>query len=478
MATATTNRRRKPGHVPVSKNRSIREVPIGSVRPSPENLSLYRPVLPDDPAIVDLADSLRVHGVREPIVASLDGWILSGHRRHCAAGVAGLAVVPVRYEQVRRDREPDRFLVLLREYNRQREKSRAERLREEVVDVDPQEAYKSLIEHREQAAALKVEPLRLGKWRRRCTISSAKQPFLDAVVEVLKSRRKFWPLSDRQIHYALLNSPPLKHASKRKSKYDNTLASYKALVDLLTRARLDGSIAMEAISDETRPVTVWGVHPTAGQFIGTELGEFLKGYWRDLLQSQPNHIELVVEKNTVAPIVRPVASKYCLPMTSGRGYCSLPPRAAIAQRYEASGKDKLILLIVSDFDPDGEAIAESLARSLRDDFEVNDLHPIKVALTAEQVQQYNLPPELKAKTTSSRYQNFADKFGDDVFELEALPPEELQKVVTAAIDSVLDREAFNAELDAERQDSAHLEGVRRTVKGALEGIDFGEGEPC
>ncbi|MCE9553407.1 MAG: ParB N-terminal domain-containing protein [Planctomycetes bacterium] len=461
----------KHGHDPKSVG-TIRDVPIGDIRPAPENNQLYQPVRPDDSAIIALAASIRKHGVREPLVVSLDGYILSGHCRHTAARLAGLATVPVRFEPIRRSDDRDRFLVLLREHNRQREKTREERLRDVLLDIDPHEAYRALLAHREEVADVDVETIQLGQRRQRSDISVAKRGFLDAVREVLKDRRKFWPLSDRQIHYALLNAPPLKHDRKPKSRYANDLLSYKSLVDLLTRARLDGSIPMEAIADETRPVVVWEVYQTTGQFIGREMEKFLKRYRRNLLQSQPNHIELVIEKNTVASIVRPVAGRYCMPMTSGRGYCSLPPRAAIAKRFEQSGKDKLVLLVVSDFDPDGEAIAETLARSLRDDFDISNIHPVKVALTAEQVETYSLPPGLQAKKTSSRYQGFADQFGDDVFELEALPPEELQRIVDSAVVAVLDREAFNAELDAEKQDAAYLEGVRRTVKSALQGIDF------
>ena len=98
-----------------------------------------------------LADSIRQHGVREPLVITLDGWILSA-----IAGtwrpVAGLTEVPCRVEQFRRDKAPDRFLVLLREYNRQRVKSLDEALREEVVSCNPVEAYESLIEYRQQKA--------------------------------------------------------------------------------------------------------------------------------------------------------------------------------------------------------------------------------------------------------------------------------------------------------------------------------------
>jgi len=101
------------------------------------------------------------------------------------------------------------------------------------------------------------------------------------------------------------------------------------------------------------------------------------------MQSQPNHIEIVCEKNTVEPIVRTVAADYCIPVTSGRGYCSLPPRNVMAQRYQRSGKEKLVLLLLSDFDPDGEEIAHSFARSMRDDFAVADVHAIKVGYATE-----------------------------------------------------------------------------------------------
>ena len=62
----------------------------------------------------------------------------------------------------------------------------------------------------------------------------------------------------------------------------------------------------------------------------------------------------------------------------------------MVKRFKSSGKDKLILLILSDFDPDGEEIAHSLARSLRDDFDVDAVEPVKVALTREQVAMFEL----------------------------------------------------------------------------------------
>jgi hypothetical protein len=138
------------------------------------------------------------------------------------------------------------------------------------------------------------------------------------------------------------------------------------------------------------------------------------------------------------------------------------------QRFQKSGKEKLILLAVGDFDPEGEDIARSFARSMRDDFGVVAIEPIKVALTASQVQELRLPPVMQAKRTSSRFEDFVERHGHNVFELEAVPPEQLQAILRQAIDSVLDVNAFNAELDAEKRDAAHLAGLRRALRDNLD----------
>ena len=230
---------------------------------------------------------------------------------------------------------------------------------------------------------------------------------------------------------------------------------------------------MNAISDETLPVHTWGLHDDVQSYLRREVNDFLKGYWRDLMQSQPNHIEIVGEKNTVKPIISPVASEFCIPMTIGRGFCSLPPRYQIAQRFEKSGKDRLVLLVVSDFDPDGQEIAHSLARSLRDDFGIKNIDAIKIALTFDQVSEFDLPPNEQAKVTSTNYKRFVESYGHDVFELDALEETDLQEILRQTIDSVIDVEAFNYELDREKEDATKLQALRESVKGAL--ADAAEG---
>jgi hypothetical protein len=130
----------------------VRFLPLRSMRPSPENEKVYRPVDRRDPDVKSLAKSIREHGVQEPIVISADGYILSGHRRHTAARMARLTEVPCRVNPIRRDTDPDGFIRLLREFNRQRVKSFDEVVREEVLSANPEEAYRALLEARAERA--------------------------------------------------------------------------------------------------------------------------------------------------------------------------------------------------------------------------------------------------------------------------------------------------------------------------------------
>lgn len=151
----------------------------------------------------------------------------------------------------------------------------------------------------------------------------------------------------------------------------------------------------------------------------------------------------------------------------GRGYSSIQPRFELAQRFNKTGKSKLVILFLSDFYPDGESIAEGFARSLRDDFGVFCVEPIKVALTADQVEELALPPVMTAKKKSSQYRKFTSKFGDTVFELEAVSTGTLQGILTKAIESVLNTELYNAEIEAERKDAGFLETARQQACRAL-----------
>jgi hypothetical protein len=356
------------------------------------------------------------------------------------------------------------------EHNRHRIKSRDELLREAVVSADPRKAHRALTAYRKRRAKIKVATIEIRETQRRKEISNAKMAFLAAVKRIIFALEEFWPLSLRQIHYQILNDPPLIHSAKPDSRYRNDKRSYAALIDLVTRARHEGYIDYDVIDDPTRPVTICPVQPNLSSYYEQQMKDLLNGYYRDLMQSQPNHIEIVVEKNTLKTIVEPVALEFCIPLTIGRGQCSTRPLYDIAERYKSCGKEKLIILAMSDLDPDGDAIAHSLGQRLRDDFNIQNVEVIKCALTMSQVTKLNLPEKYeRAKVDSPNYTRYIETYHSDfVWELEAVPPKILQRLLTDSIDGVIDRRAFNAEVAHERADAAHNAAVREIVLATLQ----------
>jgi hypothetical protein len=284
-------------------------------------------------------------------------------------------------------------------------------------------------------------------------------------------RRNYWPLSVRGVHYALLNYEFMRNLP-RKLRYLNDDKSYDATSDLITRMRLNGSIPWNAFDDGTRPLKDFHPFRNVRQFIRQETKNLYGGYWRDLLQTQPNHVEVVCEKNTIYHMVLRVTQRYQIPTSSGRGFNSIDPWHDLYERYRASRKERLFVIVLADWDPEGEMIPQVGGRTLRDDFGVDNVTIIKAGVTREQIEKYDLPPQNFAKETSSNYEWFLERNdGDDaVYELEALDPENMLQELEDVVQSVIDIELFNREAEAEQEESVYLEAARTKAAEALKGL--------
>lgn len=454
-----------------TKKSGLLDFPVSAIVLGTENNLLYDQfgiANADDRA---LAISIRDNGIHEPLVLSGDGVLLSGHRRFAAAKYLGLHTVPVRLLEVMFSAlDTAQRLDLLSRFNQQREKSPGERIREKLLDIEPADAHRKLQLRRAKLTAMEgacASNVVMGARKTRPKITTLQ--FLAAAQRVVQENKLYWPLTVRRVHYLLLNDPPLRHDKKPGSAYVNNKKCYDALTGLLSRARLTGQIPMQAIEDETRPILLGGGFESVQQFVAQETENFLAGYSRNLMQGQPHHIEIMLEKNALKSVVEAVAREYCIPVTTGRGFASLPPRSDLCRRFKQSGKDKLVLLMLTDHDPDGDAIAASFARSLRDDFGIEDIYPVKVALTAEDVKNHNLPSDMDAKPTSSNYKKFVAKHGAKAVELDACPVKLLQSTLRERIHSVIDVEEFNRQLELEKADAVHVEAHRRIVLEAIGG---------
>ena len=73
----------------------VKFVNIRDVKPSPENDQIYNGVNQERDDFKELVKSIRQDGIKEPLHVTLDGFILSGHRRFAAATRVGLSEIPV-----------------------------------------------------------------------------------------------------------------------------------------------------------------------------------------------------------------------------------------------------------------------------------------------------------------------------------------------------------------------------------------------
>ena len=447
------------------KKSDISQFPLAAIKVAAENDLIYGrfAIANDDDHQLFL--SIKSHGIVEPLVLSADGFLLSGHRRFAAAKYAGLATVPARILDIRfLILTPDEKLKLLQRFNTQREKTFEESVRERLVNIDSTKAHADL--SRQRIARLLADTpieknITIGAGKKRSEIKTFQ--FLDAVKKIVFENKHYWPMTDRRIHYLLLNCPPLRHDAKPGSTYKNDKESYKALTNLLVRARLKGDIPMHCIEDPTRITNISSGYDSAADFVESEVEHFLTGFSRNLMLGQESHIEVILEKAALRSVVHEVTAEFNIPLTSSRGYCSLTPRHAVAMRYRKSGKNRLILLFLTDFDPDGEAIAESFVSSMRTDFGIKNLEASKILLTANDVTEYDLPVTLDAKTTSPQFKKFAAKFGTKAVELDAAPVELIQSKLREAIERVIDIDLFNAQLEKEREDAQLIAAQREAI---------------
>jgi hypothetical protein len=424
------------------------------------------------------------------MIVTADNYIVSGHRRHPALLLNGQTFARcIRLAVKRSDMSTDEYVKLLRAHNRQREKTADEKVREELLDVN-QQAVDALYHRRrellERPSQNGVQQLSIEGSKQRYEISDEKAEHVRHIMEIIEEREDYWPLSDRGVHYPLLNYNFVRgYYHPRRSDedwggpprallYKNDRQSYQATVDLLVRLRLNGTIPWEALADPTRPVKEHNPFANLRAFVQQETDNLFAGYWRSLLQSQPNYVEVLVEKNTVYHMVQQVTDKYQIWTRSARGLNCIDSFHDMAEAYRASGKHFLDVIVLSDHDPEGQFIPHDAGRRLRDDFGIDRVRVFPAGVTAAQVRKYNLPSDNEAKPTSSHYNWYVERNGgnETTWELEALNPEDMLADLDHVIRSVIDIDLYNREIETEQEEMKSLEALRRTLQNTLRGLNI------
>ncbi len=248
----------------------------------------------------------------------------------------------------------------------------------------------------------------------------------------------------------------------------NTVNSYKKLSRTMVKAREDGDVPINCLEDRSRRVLGRGDigYDSAEEYLKIRLESLQdswKGFTMPMWDDQLRNVLISLEKDALSRLVSRVANKYSVRTFPTRGYPSFSYVQEMS-RYITSrpGGKHSIVLYYGDFDPSGVDIERDLAERL-EKYGAKDFEVHRVALTLEQIRQYDLPP-MPVKRSDARADSFLAEHGDRAVELDALDPNLLQSTVEQSIRQQIDAAKWNAKIKK-------INGLRDWIKVKLEDIE-------
>lgn len=229
----------------------------------------------------------------------------------------------------------------------------------------------------------------------------------------------------------------------------NNVTSYKQLSSRTAAARRRGEFP--DLIDRGRTI-----HQHAHWTSPADAIDSLAAQYRlDRTAGQDTSIYIGVEKAGLVMQLDSWFGQLGIPILALGGYSS---QTYVDEVVQHVNDRPAVLLYAGDFDPSGEDIDRDFVdrTGCWDKF-------VRVALNAEQVTEHDLPPAM-GKATDSRAGAFTARHGRLVqVELDALPPDVLQRLYADALAEFWDTSKFDAVLVQERADVACLREVARGV---------------
>jgi hypothetical protein len=242
----------------------------------------------------------------------------------------------------------------------------------------------------------------------------------------------------------------------------NVQSQYDRLGAIVSDARRAGWIDWDAIEDRTRflrELTSWD-DPA------DRIRDAANNYREDVWVTQPYRPEVWIEKDALVGVIEGVCDEYRIPHFSCRGNVSDSEMYIAAKRLvtHVPNNQTPLVLHLGDHDPSGLDMTRDIDWRLYTFSEkervrahrqgVNALIEVRrLALNLDQTT--GLPPNT-AKESDSKYAKYAQKFGDESWELDALDPVFIADLIRDAADTLIDQQAWDAAIAQEEANRAKL----------------------
>jgi hypothetical protein len=220
---------------------------------------------------------------------------------------------------------------------------------------------------------------------------------------------------------------------------EKTEAGYGKVQRLLVQLRRSGKIPYSDITDNTRFMR----KPKTWSSMMTAVERTAETYRKALWDNTDTYVEIWLEKDALSGVLWPVTHKYDVPLMVSRGYASLSFLASAAEDMEYEDRPCHVYHL-GDWDPSGQDAARHIEETLRDLAPSAEIHFERIAVTPDQISDWDLPGR-PTKKTDSRSKNWR---GDSV-ELDAINPNQLRQLVEEVLEAHLPQREFAVLKEAE-----------------------------
>ena len=273
-------------------------------------------------------------------------------------------------------------------------------------------------------------------------------------------RIHYWAVSQKKSNPIILPIQIKQSKTLITNEYLNTIPAWQFLCKAATAARYLNIIPLDTFVDMKNPQPIINFRRNKnsdGEYdpdIHFRVDDFdtRKPYlWINTpnYADMPDVWEIVIccEKTTVNDILIPKARQYHATLRTFQGEASLTAVVDTINRSVEHGK-KVAVFYISDFDPAGNSMPNAFARKLEylqsyEDSPRCVLHT--VALTLDQVQQYELPrtPLKKNEKRGATFEAWAGEGGVELDALPALYPGVLEQLIDEAVEPYFDQDLSN-----------------------------------
>lgn len=208
----------------------------------------------------------------------------------------------------------------------------------------------------------------------------------------------------------------------------NKQSEYNKLGTAINNGRLAGLIDWDSIIDRTRK------HQTNSHWDNPAdiIESAANSYAIDTRVDQNDYLEVWVEKDALVGIIERACQPLDIGYLSCRGYISQSAMWRAAMRFRRQERNGRVctILHLGDHDPSGI----DMTRDIQDRFAMfgSDADVKRIALNMKQIEKYQ-PPSNPAKITDSRYVGYISKYGAESWELDALDPRIITRLITDTV---------------------------------------------